>query len=319
MDPASAQLLGGILAQIHAAPLATAHEGVRRIEVHWEGQWGPESFAYRERVQVDGQGGYALETLEPLTPLTMEVGQFLVLQHTRAGFFFRYRDVALRDLGLLAQNFQIVDGGTTVKVAGRDALHLALIRTTGETLRHDLAVDVGSGLILSSRTSGPNGELVSLVEYESFVPGVPAVMQPHLPTNRELVLPPGPALDAALGFTAKLPSLLPEGYALLETARLVDPFERVWLKATYTDGVDVAFYLTRPAALAAVATSAPAVVAVNRSVQPGPTFEGPPALLHAYRAAGIQVLQGTHAGREVIAVGRAPLDDLHWMIESVFD
>lgn len=320
-DAQAKAALQKVVQDIGTARLGVAHSGVRRVEAHWEEDGAPTSFVYREAVDVDGLGGYDLRTLAVLTPMSADLGEFLLQQDLRAGFFHRYRDAYPRDPELLVSNYELLSYGDPIAVAGREGVHFALRRTVGAPIRHDLIVDPATGLVLHASTFDELGQLTARVEYETLQLGPPPPFQRHIASNDELVLPLGPELDAALGFAAELPSLVPDGYQLLETARIVDAFSRTWLKATYSDGMDVAFYLSRPASSLAgeapVTGSAAAGLGAVSWTQRG---ESAPqqTTLHAFRAAGIQVLDARLPDRQTIAVGRVPSDDLQWMIESVW-
>ncbi len=327
LDAASQELLGQILTQVQVAPLAVAHTGNRRVEFHWHGDLSgdpaggsaPQSFVYRERVEIDGQGRFDLRTTQLMSNAPINWPQFQLQQDIRAGFYQRYRDVQFRDIALVIENFTVAAFGNLLAVAGRPAVGLQLVRKIGEPIRHDLAIDAQTGLVLSARTSGGDGALLAWMEYESIEMGAPATMTPHTFSNDEVVLPPGRELDAVLGFSADLPGILPDGYHLLATAKIEDPAGHIWLKATYTDGIDVAFYVTRPKSQSlAVATAASGAWGTFGVSNPG-TSAGPEPHLTTIRIAGIQLLQGETEGRHVITLGRLPLEDLQWMVESVFD
>lgn len=320
-DAQAKAALQQVVQDIGTARLGVAHSGVRRVEAHWEENGAPASFVYREAVDVDGLGGYDLRTLAVLTPMPADLGEFVLQQDLRAGFFQRYRDAYPRDPELLLSNYELLSYGDTVAIAGRDGVHFALRRTVGPAIRHDLVVDPATGLVLHASTFDELGKLTARVEYEALQLGPPPPFQPHVASNDELVLPLGPELDAALGFAAELPSLLPDGYQLLETSRVVDALSRTWLKATYSDGMDVAFYLSRPIGALVGGTPLTSSAAVGLGAVPWlPRGESAPqqTTLHAFRAAGIQVLDARLPDRQTIAVGRVPSDDLQWMIESVW-
>lgn len=320
-DAQAKAVLQQVVQDIGTARLAVAHSGVRRVEAHWEEEGAPASFVYREAVDVDGLGGFDLRTVAVLTPMSADLGEFLLQQDLRAGFFQRYRDAYPRDPELLLSNYELLNYGETIAVAGRDGVHFALRRTVGPAIRHDLVVDPTTGLVLHASTFDELGKLTARVEYETLQLGPPPSFQPHIASNDELILPLGPELDAALGFAAELPGLLPDGYQLLETSRIVDPLSRTWLKATFSDGMDVAFYLSRPVTASIGGTSLTGSAATGLGGVPWtPRGESVPeqTTLHVFRAAGIQVLDARLPDRQTIAVGRVPSDDLQWMIESVW-
>lgn len=323
-----------VLLQVPHAAQTAAHEGVRRVEIRWNLPAGAQSLAYRERVQTDGQGGFSITPLEVLTGSPMPLDQFLLLQTVRAGFHYRYRDAAVRDADLLLQNYSVLSAGQPSEIAGRACLAFQLEREGQSSTRTTLHLDAETGLVLASFVHTLEGELVSSTEYESFQLGAPAQMIPHASSNQEtpLELPLGAdpsGLQPVLGFAPALPALLPMGFERQALSRILDPSGQPWLKATYTDGLEVVFFvMRRPAAALPAALDgqlhqqAPSpLVGASQSmtdgVRTGPADSTPGGRLLSYRAGGIQVLQADFPEIEAFVLGRVPKIELHWMLESV--
>jgi hypothetical protein len=247
---AGVQQLSGqasLLEQLAAGPAAHAHSGIRWVSLtQYAENQAPLQVAYTERVLVDGQGSYALQPLQVLSPVEPDPASFLVLQEAHAGYHFQYRNFQIRDLGLMVQNYtaNTTEASPTV-VAGRQCLSIAVVPNDGTGFRYQLLVDLLNGLVLGEEVRDDLGRLVQQSLYLEYVDGEPSSFTPHVPLAPAEVYDLGGDLAAQVGYPPELPSYVPQGFQLTELARVVDPEQQSWLRATYTDGVEPLFLLLR--------------------------------------------------------------------------
>lgn len=289
----------------HDLRLTTAHLGERRLE--FEPGSGP-GLSFREEILTDGHGHYRIRPIDS-DSATLDWGSFELMQVLREGFLFRYRDLVVRDERLLARNWDVIDLGRTVDIAGRTCRTLRVERKRGERVVFELAVDDDTRLVLASRRFDGQGHLQSSMRYESFrlAPDTAGVVW-HGASNDEQPL----ALqDLGLQLDQRVlePRLLPDGFALHEAATVSDGATR-WLKLTYTDGIEPLFFfqkLEQPDAPGAVAR------------RPGTDFDAPPAetsQVTVYQVEHVSVAQGRVNGFDLIAMGAVSEAALLDLIES---
>lgn len=309
--------IGSVLDQLQQAPYTTRHRGLRRVEVRWNLREGGESLVYTEEIWTDGNGRFAIEPLEAMTPVEPDLFTFIAVQRNRAGFHYRYRDFHIRNRELFLENYRVTGGGPeteTEMVAGRICAKAQVRRIQGESISYDLWIDIQSGMILRYVATNAGGELLASMEYLEYdaAPDLTGV-QFHNPSTQETVFEP--SLDLAvelppiLGFDPFLPERVPEGYTLAEAARVVGPFGRNWLKLTYHDGVETLFFLHGGSLDDEVAHAA------NYSNQPfGAATSGDQVLV--YPSGPITVAQGTLRSNQLIAIGKLDAEELIDMIGS---
>lgn len=289
----------------HDLRLTTAHAGVRRLE------FAPGSGAglsFREEIVTDGHGHYRIRPLDSDSP-TLDWDSFELMQVLREGFLFRYRDLVVRDERLLARNWEVIDLGRTVDIAGRTCSTLRVVRKKGERIVFELAIERDTRLVLASRRYDGQGNLQASMQYESFQrePDTAGVDW-HQAVNDEQALALvdlGPQLDQRV----LEPRLLPEGFALREAATVSDGSVR-WLKLTYTDGIEPLFFfqkLEQPAG--------PSVV----PRRPGTSVDAPSSetsQVTVFQVQNVTVAQGRVNGYDLIAVGAVSEAGLLDLIES---
>lgn len=289
----------------HDLRLTTAHAGIRRIEA------APRSGAgltFREEIVTDGRGNFSIRPVDSAST-TLDWETFELMQILREGFLFRYRDLVVRNERMLARNWEVIDLGRTVEIAGRTCNTLRVVRKKGERVVFELAVDRETRLVLANRRLDAQGNLVSSMEYETFqrAPDTAATVW-HEPANDEQPLAPKD-LGAQLGQRVLEPRLLPEGYVLQEASTVADGEGTRWLKLVYVDGIDPLFFfqkLEQPDGPGAVARpgddlGAPAVEASQVTV---------------YQIEHVTVAQGLVEGFSLIAMGAVPEGSLLDLIES---
>lgn len=239
------------LRRLQSARVTVAHRGVRRVEQHWKIGDQAQELSYREQVASDGAGRFAIEALEQLSAGSDSAAAdtFLLLHQARAGFTWRYRDFAVRDVEAFLLNYDLIPLGSLTVVLGRACDEYFVQRSVGHAVRYSIAVDRETGLVLRARHETAAGELLGLVEYESLelAPDLSAVVW-HTPVTLEEPLEREPSAAAQqLGFRPRLPRNDGGVFRLMEaqaiTAPAPDGGEQSWAKHTLTDGVEVLFFL----------------------------------------------------------------------------
>ncbi|MDE0890963.1 MAG: hypothetical protein OSB14_02110, partial [Planctomycetota bacterium] len=118
------------------------HHGVRRVEIR-EGADSPFTLIYREELSVDEEGRFAIdpvEVVEPqMSPSKREL--FLLMQKTREGFFYRYRDFRIRDLARFLEQYTVTESQYPVFVVNRECVELEIRRTGAQGERRVICVD----------------------------------------------------------------------------------------------------------------------------------------------------------------------------------
>ncbi|QDU83012.1 hypothetical protein Pla163_01080 [Planctomycetes bacterium Pla163] len=238
------------LTSVAGLPDVVAHTGLRRIRSTRDLLNDRVSVTeFRELVQVAHTGDFSLECTEVISSPLADPTAFMLRQNAREGFMHRYRDFRIHDAGLLLENYVVLQFVQNHQVAGRDCFVVQLERRddprrTEPIIGWVIAVDYQSGLILQwERTA--NGEVTDEGVYESIALGPPRTLVPHVPGNAEEIITPHSNLDALFDFRPTTPILLPRGFERIERARVVDGRGRPWLKETFTDGIEVAFFLYR--------------------------------------------------------------------------
>jgi hypothetical protein len=289
----------------HDLRLTTAHLGQRRLE--FAPGSGP-GFSFREEILTDGHGHYRIRPIDSDSS-TLDWDSFEMMQVLHEGFLFRYRDLVVRDERLLARNWDVIDLGRTVDIAGRTCRTLRVVRKRGERVAFELAVDRDTRLVLASRRFDGQGDLRASMRYESLeLEPDTAGVDWHEASNDEQPLA---LLDLGLQLDQRVlePRLLPDGYALHEAATVSDGATR-WLKLTYTDGIEPLFFfqkLEQPDAPGAVAR------------RPGSNFGAPPAetsQVTIYQVEHVAVAQGRVNGFDLMAMGAVSEGELLDLIES---
>lgn len=322
LEPQHQAVAASVLQYVASAPANVAHEGVRLVEYFGAVASGG-YLAHRERVQTDGQGRFSLVPLEALSPGLLDEFSYMAQLVAQEGYNFRYRDFRILSADLLLANYLITSYGVKTQVAGRDCHQIELERRTiaGDPPERSYVIDldVQTSLVLSTQEYSSAGQLLSRSIYESFSLGLPASMVPHVLANGEQVLPLGPELDAAVGFTVKAPTYVPPGFELLGSSKVVDGQNQVWAKLFYTDGIEKLFVLVRAAMAPAFPKSGGLTGGQGSSTGGVPSIDSAgfsPGHLRHMSLGGLQVMQGWINDWQVIGVGRIPQDDLHAMLES---
>jgi len=286
--------------------LRVAHSGVRRLE--FASGAGP-GLAFDERITTDGDGHYSLESAQGLVSNTLDSGTFEMLYQLREGFFFRYRDFAVRDPRAFVRNWRVIDRAQSVQVAGRTCARFRVERASGVGSAFELSVDPATDLVLASEEYDSNGSLVASMSYQSvdLAPDL-SQMAWHGSVNDERRLDRSLPLGEQIHARALEPRLLPQGYVPLEAA-VVHDGDVNWLKLTYSDGVQPLFFLH-----SIDANSSDKVAPVQGQQAALPSLESSSVIVFQIGAA--TALQGRVDGFDVIAVGKVPQAELLDLVES---
>jgi hypothetical protein len=240
----------GALQSVSVLPDVVEHTGLRRIRSTRDLMNGRVDVTeFREVVQVALTGEFSLECTEVISSPLPDPAAFMLRQNAREGFMHRYRDFRIHNANLLLENYVVLQFVQNHEVAGRDCFVVKLEhrddpRRNEPIIGWVIAVDHQTGLILQwERTAG--GVVTDEGVYESIAFGPPRTLVPHVPGNAEEVITLHSDLDALFDFRPTTPTLLPRGFERIERARVVDGRSRPWLKETFTDGIEVAFFLYR--------------------------------------------------------------------------
>ena len=259
---------------------------------------GAPELSYREEVASDGAGQFSIEVLDLITPTMLPSDEAIQLQllSARGGLLYQYRGFAIRDLVQFLDNFTLVDLQSTVTIAGIAAAEYEVL---GATTRWTLAVDTTTGVVLRAVEEDLTGEFLSSIEFESidYAPDLSTVAW-----HQSSILETQLALNDPSPFTFDVlnPVLIPNGYQVVEFSQLTEPVTgSVWAKRTYTNGVDMLFFLqTDQAAPVDLATPYPA----NQ--------------VSSSRVGSWRVLDGQVSGQRVILMGKVTDSELAQLMQS---
>lgn len=232
-----------LLQEIAAAPDTTHFAGTRRWRMRVDDDGISRESEYLEHVAADGQGHFSITpagVVRPVLP-TAQQQLFEVMQKGREAFLYRYRDVRVRDVELLLQNYRVRVDGTTTTVAGRTCDVVELDKPSDPRTRYVLAVDQATRLVLRSEELGPSGVLLARMEYEEFDPNADltgVVMHQDLAATE---IDPAASNEAVLGFALRRPALVHRFQ--LARADALQFEQRTWARLQYHDGVEPLFFL----------------------------------------------------------------------------
>jgi len=304
-----------LISQVQDAPNRVQHSGTRRVESYYQLDGSGEALIYREEVQADGQGHFAITPLGAVQGGPSNSAEFIAIQMIRAGFNFRYRDFLVRDLTAFLNNYQLISANQVVQIAGRDCLQVEIIRKDGSA-RYEVALDVATGLVLRYREFDHQGALYSMMEYESYnaAPDQSQVVF-HQSTNQE-----APLTSASdLHFVPFTPKLLPDSaFTFLEGTIITEPSTGArFAKLSYTDGVETIFFLD--GGPDAAAPTLPTLQVGSSSNYAGLTEghgDGMGDEVRAFHEGPLTVIWGKVSGHSIYLVGKVTETELLEMLTS---
>ncbi len=232
------------LALVPDAPERVPHAGLRRVEVHVDVDGQPTSLVYLERVTADGHGRYAIELVQvdqpSMTPSQLEI--FEELQRARQGFFFKYRDLRIRDLELFLQNYTVEVLPAMPLVAGVECVEIDVHPRLPRGAQYRMAIDTRTGLVMRAVERDANGQVIASSAFEEFTPN-PGPSAAQFFVER---YPGTPLAGAPLppGFVPAAPQILPEGYREI-TSDLLEVAGDHYVRRVYGDGLENLFFLQR--------------------------------------------------------------------------
>lgn len=324
IDPRFYNAAKNTLEQLELHSGYVAHAGERRIRTTRTLANGQSVVSdYRESIRVDATGDFQQECFEVLASPYADANEFMDRMNSLEGFLYRYRDFHVHDADLLLDNYLVLQFGTLINVAGRSCYTIQLQRrddplTNEPIVGWDLAIDTHSGLVLQWQR-WVDGSLTDEGVYEwiDYQPTQPFVA--HVPTNSERPFVAGEERNL-FDFDLTTPTLLPYGFQRTERARVVDPSNgAVWLKETFTDGLEIAFFLYREGE---TPTTAPPVI---RGQKLGTSTAGATGAttqtvvgseLVSVEGGDVGLTQFAGPQRTAVVAGRIGTDDRRWMIES---
>lgn len=323
IDPRFHSAAKNALEQLEVQARHVEHDGERRIRTTRLLPNGQQVVAdYRESIRVDAQGAYQQECFEVLQSPYADAGEFMDRLNSIEGFLYRYRDFHVHDADLLLDNYVVLQFGRLMNVAGQSCYTVQLQRRDDPSgvepiVGWDLAIDVHSGLVLQWQRT-VDGVLTDEGVYEwiDYAPRQPFVA--HVPSNDERRFEAGEERNL-FDFDLTTPTLLPYGFQRVERARVVDPSGAVWLKETFSDGVEVAFFLyterdtTTPAGAGrGDKLGSP----VGATALGGAISSTAGSELVSVESGDVGITQFEGPKRSAFVAGRVGSDDRRWMLES---
>jgi len=199
---------------------------------------------YLERVTADGHGHYAIELVQVQQPsmTQQQLEIFEELQRARQGFFFKYRDLRIRDLELFLQNYSVEVLPAMPIVAGVECVEIDVHPRVPRGAQYRMAIDARTGLVLRSVERNQFGQVTASSTFEEFSnqpgPG---------PVEFFIERFPGiPLAGASLppGLVPVAPQILPEGYREASSDLLQVGGDH-YVRRVYGDGLENLFFLQR--------------------------------------------------------------------------
>lgn len=294
----------GLFTKIASAPARASYRGLRIHRLFHED--GTET-QYREQVAGDGSGHFALDLVDWIEPQLSGSAAALAQQLVtmRGGLYYRYRGFAIRHLPSFMSNFSVLDvtedmpdGATTVAGIDGVALEVVFSDPSVDGRHWELIVDPGSGLVLDAREYAEDQSLLSHTWFESLDvdPQDFDGIAWHLPDNQELELTEAESATV-FDWGPLVPGLLPKGYQPSELAS-VSINDRLWAKRTFTNGVDVMFFL---------------------EADPEGSVNSLGDEVRSFQIDSWTVLDGHVVGHRVIALGRASEVELAGLLQSALE
>jgi len=295
--------------------IAAAHEGVAysgRRTLWYRvggGKSGTQALSYSEDVLSDGAGRFAIDLHDLVVPVVhpSEEDVFGLLQKSREGFAFRFRDFRIRDVTRMLQSYTVHGTGQVKTVAGRVCAQYSFQKLALQDRTYLVSVDNATSLVLAVEEYDRQGRLAASMTFDRILYAAPAAGSGYHTDLPATALVPNTDNHALLGFPLRRPTLV-SGYDLVQQER-IDAGGRVWARLVYHDGIEPLFFLHsgRVGHLSAT-SSAPAGIDPLAGV---PTVRvsraGSWTIAHCTHAGSEYVLAGKVGERELLAILRSAL------------
>jgi len=265
-----------------------------------------------EDVVSDGTGKFGVKPLQLISPSvdTESMSSILDLHEAREGFFYRFRDFRVRDLGTFWLNYDVQHHvGQTVVVAGRTCERFDVQREDGTGLRYEVAVDPETSLVLEEKAFD-GAELVHHNWFSTLY------LNPDLST---VPLNDGSSMWNEVDETTLLgmlnedlliPTAPPTGYESehLAFASDVGGTGTTWVRSIYGDGLQQVFFLSQ---------DTPASVGNGGYQASAGGHEGDSVT--AFSFGRWSIVEGHVRARKVLAFGRVDQEELLLMLQSAVE
>ena len=304
-----ADSLSSILALASTAPWTTRFAGTRRVESHIEVDGEMVDLVYRESVVADGQGNFSVDPVAILSWIP-DPSSLLNILKLREGFLYRYRDFHIQDLNAFYSNYIAIDMGLEVEVAGRTCGVLQVQRHEAGSHIYYVALDVSTGMPLRFEEQDSQGVPITVMEFEAYDsnPDLDLAVW-FASSNQESPLDITQDLAPQVGFDVLSPKVLPDGYQLWKAATLIGPDDKTWLKQSFTDGVEVLFFLHESGEIPLGHSVIGTATSHAADVQKGDE-------VWVYQMGAVNVVQGVIRKTDVITLGKVDSEDLLDLLES---
>jgi len=226
----------------------------------------------------------------------------MMVQDNRRNFTYRYRDFQVRDLARFERNFRVTVVAGSEELVGRDCVVFDVEHRTSGSSSYRVHVDSRTALVLRSEERTESGQLVGIMEFESFE----LVTSSSQLANQALFALPATSLEARerIEFDVLEPQVIPAGYDLQHLTRheYADPqlgVGQVWARYQYTNGVEHLFFL-------------------HRDQLPQLGSQPDKGEVMVFPVGGWNVVVGEVNRYPVILMGKVSSDELLEVLESVF-
>lgn len=289
--PATNGTTAALLQASVTAPYVNHFRGDRMVKLY---QVAP-GVEYREEVGADGNGMFAVDTLEVISAHP-DPTLFMGLQDSRETLTYRHRDFHIKDYNLFMSTYQVLLLEQQGVVAGQPTERLRIERISGATCYYIVDFDQNTGLVLAYQEYDLQGQLLSdvyyeTIEYEADLSGM-ALVDYLYPTS---VHPVG--VGSPFTFEPLVPDYVPAGYVLQPDLEKQEA-DKTWAKVYLTDGLEtVIFSSAAPVLIPGIGTSS-RVSAMNLGTWTG--------------------IMGEVDGYPVIVAGKLDTNELRAIIQSAF-
>lgn len=294
--PALSPDTSSFLALVPDAPFNVAYRGERLVDLRYQGQ-----VLYKEDVGSDGQGKFAVITLDVISPQTDE-DLFRLIQDGRQVQTYRMRDFRIRDYDLFLQNYTVQVNDPATEVAGVACVQLEVRRASSAAKSYYLVdIDPANGLVMRWEEYDFFGSLLARVEFVDFTldGDVSDMVLVDRVFETESFDLDTTDFQALVGFEPLVPTFPPD--AQLQVSPVVERLMvdgEPWLKVYLSDGADQAILMHGA---------------------PDETPLGQRGTVESLEVASWCALRGTVKGYPIVMAGKFPQDDLALALQSALE